>query len=614
MLIKEEDGSKSAYLAHIGGFFAFVGFAGLSLIFWIINCQCWSKKSCCLKEYHNPQNIRTFWWLCFIFLCGVLACCISGIIVSINFGKKVGSTKCMYERIYYDSKFGEMKNGTKWEGFNNKNKLITELNTFVNNNYTEFKRMKYIDGWKNITNDCSGGTILYPEDFVNEILKVNYNCTNCTRGQIYNNEDGKLICDTNNLCDQKSVYYEYMTEASKIINYFYDEVIKIEDFYGKQKKTKYRDYFSEQVKTINNRLQNISDDLDNYKDIFLDEVHYYTNIAKIFGYIIVIIYYSIVIVIVAFSCFLLWAYSYFKEQRIIYTLMHIAWNILKFFSFSFFMFGAAFGALYLCSRDLIGYNQYLFTTNLEDTANTALLPNKAAKAFLGYCMNNSLDNNNYINKLDTILTQNYVKDFYNNLNQEKYYVEEYDFSKINQTYSGILFTLLSEGDQVDTTDGTNLIEINFIDATNSLNNSINKLYQKFINPTRRRRRYLDETNLVAAINSLVNTTNTLNCGYLKNELQILYDSLYELSIESRISCTLCCCIGFFIEVSVTFYLLVIYHYNNNQFKEGYEIQSKMKKQQPRKFDMESQNEFMDKSKPPNMQTKNKKLDLEYSWN
>jgi hypothetical protein len=63
--------------------------------------------------------------------------------------------------------------------------------------------------------------------------------------------------------------------------------------------------------------------------------------------------------------------------------MHIAWNILKFFSFSFFMFGAAFGALYLCSRDLIGYNQYLFTTNLEDTANTALLPNKAAKAFLG---------------------------------------------------------------------------------------------------------------------------------------------------------------------------------------------------------------------------------------
>ena len=89
-----------------------MGCAGLSLIIWIINCQCWSKKSCCLKEYHNPQNIRTFWWLCFIFFCGILACCISGILVSVNFGKKVGSAKCIYERIYYDSKFGELKNGT----------------------------------------------------------------------------------------------------------------------------------------------------------------------------------------------------------------------------------------------------------------------------------------------------------------------------------------------------------------------------------------------------------------------------------------------------------------------------------------------------------------------
>ena len=30
--------------------------------------------------------------------------------------------------------------------------------------------------------------------------------------------------------------------------------------------------------------------------------------------------------------------------------------------------------------------------------------------------------------------------------------------------------------------------------------------------------------------------------------------------------------------------------------------------------MESQNEFMDKSKPPNLKNKNKKLDLEFSLN
>jgi hypothetical protein len=113
-----------------------LGCAGLSLIIWIINCQCWSKKSCCLKEYHNPQNIRTFWWLCFIFFCGILACCISGILVSVNFGKKVGSAKCIYERIYYDSKYGELKNGTKWEGLENRNTIIEGLKTFVKNEHS----------------------------------------------------------------------------------------------------------------------------------------------------------------------------------------------------------------------------------------------------------------------------------------------------------------------------------------------------------------------------------------------------------------------------------------------------------------------------------------------
>ena len=94
----------------------------------------------------------------------------------------------------------------------------------------------------------------------------------------------------------------------------------------------------------------------------------------------------------------------------------------------------------------------------------------------------------------------------------------------------------------------------------------------------------------------------------------MFDCLYELSIESRISCALCCCIGFFIEVAINFYLLVIYHYNNKEFKEGNENQDQFKINQQRKFDMESQNEFMDKSRPINMKKNNKKLDLQFSDN
>ena len=109
MLIKDGDGSKSYYFQHIGGYFTFVGFALLSLIFWGLNYHCWFKKRCCLKEYHNPTNISIYWWISFICLCGIFACCISGIITSHSFGNKLGSARCLYERIYYDSQYGEFK-------------------------------------------------------------------------------------------------------------------------------------------------------------------------------------------------------------------------------------------------------------------------------------------------------------------------------------------------------------------------------------------------------------------------------------------------------------------------------------------------------------------------
>ena len=190
-----------------------MGCAGLSLIIWIINCQCWSKKSCCLKEYHNPQNIRTFWWLCFIFFCGILACCISGILVSVNFGKKVGSAKCIYERIYYDSKFGELKNGTKWEGLENRNTLIEGLKTFVNNEHQiDINNNNY--NWTKPNFICGDENVQYPPKFNEEINKIATFCKN-RQGPIYNSEDSRqLIYDSN--CDKESIYSEYVKNATKI--------------------------------------------------------------------------------------------------------------------------------------------------------------------------------------------------------------------------------------------------------------------------------------------------------------------------------------------------------------------------------------------------------------
>jgi hypothetical protein len=58
----------------------------------------------------------------------------------------------------------------------------------------------------------------------------------------------------------------------------------------------------------------------------------------------------------------------------------------------------------------------------------------------------------------------------------------------------------------------------------------------------------------------------------------------------------------------------MYHYNNEQFNEGIINNSKNKTREKKpKFDMESQNEFMDKSRPANIKKNNKKLDLEFNF-
>ena len=580
-----------------------MGCAGLSLIIWIINCQCWSKKSCCLKEYHNPQNIRTFWWLCFIFFCGILACCISGILVSVNFGKKVGSAKCIYERIYYDSKYGELKNGTKWEGLENRNTIIEGLKAFVTNDHS----LNINDDWEQASFKCADKSVKYPKDFNTQIKIIEDICEN-KKNPIYNSEDSKqLIYDHS--CDKESLYTEYIKNATRICKYFSEQIRDLNNYNNNEKDDKFKKFYLKQIDSADEALKIISDDLDNYQGKFLDETNYFIKISKIFGYIVVLIYYSIVIAIILFSCFCLWAYTYFKEQRIIYTLMHIAWNILKFFSFSFFLFGAAFGALYLCARDLIGYNQYIFTTNLEENIDTKFLPTGEAKNFLGFCMKN-LSNNNYINNLNIPI----FIEFFNNLQSEKDIVENYNFSLLKQSYNCYSYPPNRRLENEDTTDGFQTFYINFTKAGEALNKSINDLYKILSKKERLRILQSDKSDMIVELNKLMDKIETLNCGFLKNELQILFDCLYELSIESRISCALCCCIGFFIEVAINFYLLVIYHYNNQQFKEGKDNQDQFKINQQRKFDMESQNEFMDKSKPPNLKNKNKKLDLEFSLN
>jgi len=652
-LTKEGDGSKSAYIAHIGGFFSFVALAGLSLIGWGLNHHCWSKKSCCFKEYHNPLNIRVFWWISFMSLCGVFACCISGFVTSTNFSNKVETTKCVYQRVYYDSIFGEINKDNKdkkkknipWEGLEKKDEkkrrnIIGEFEDFLNKDYEKFDFNfddKWIKGNEWIEEEEENeklGSLLenefhYTMEFKNSLNDILHKCQ-------YHYEDfnqslidinGELICDSF-FESNNSFVYRYFKEINRMIKYFFDEAKQIQDFITEnEQKEKRQKSYEKQLNIADNILSNISDGFNIYKNGFLNDAYDYINIYNVCGYILVTIFYSILLVIVICSCFLLWAYSYFKEQRIIYTFMHVVWNILKFFSFLFFIFGAAFGASYLVSRDLIGYNKFLFSDlNLASNATTYLLPNGTTKEFLRYCINEK--DSNYINKFD-IPTIQKLKDLYYNRKIGKEINEHYDWSDlkkekvcyyiINENLRNIEEKEEDSDDSSDQSDKT--ITLDFTGVGEAVRKMINEYHNKLFNeessPVLRlfqEEKSEGKTKIIPELKALSEAIDKLNCGYLKTEMQILYDTLYELSIESRISCALCCCIGFFIELSIAFYLLVLYHYNNIEFRDDNDSQRSFPKNRNRKFDLDSQNEFMDKSRPPNLKKNNKKLDLEFNFN
>ena len=618
-MTKEEDGSKSSYIAHIGGFFTFVALAGLSLIGWGLNHHCWSKKSCCFKEYHNPLNIRVFWWMSFMGLCGVFACCISGFVTSHRFSNKIQTTKCVYERIYYDSIFGEIKkDDTKWVGLEKNIEGIIE-------NFKEFLFIKeeydspfnFEDNkWYNENIKPLDPKVYYQRTFIDTLKEKIFDECQKYPGSSLRDLNGELICDSK-LDDENSLVSRYINNVTTITKYFSDEVIKIKAFINQGTKKRREKIYEKELQITENTLNEIYSGLNNYKTEFLKkEADYYINVSNICGYILVTIYYSILLAIVLCSCFLLWAYSYFKEQKLIYTFMHVSWNILKFFSFSFFMFGAAFGALYLVSRDLIGYNQFLFSENLAPNTTTKLLPNDTTtKEFLRYCINKECSN--YINNFE-IPSIVLLKDLYYNMKKGKEINDEYISSKLQGNIDcyrviGENLRNIDEDDGDSTDDSEDVITLKFDDVNEAVKNMIKEIHDALYNDTIVR--ILDgKKKIISNIEKLEEAIEKLNCGYLYTEIQILYGSLYELSIESRISCVLCCCIGFFLEFSIAFYLLVLYHYNNTEFKDDNDTQKSFPKNRNRKFDLDSQNEFMDKSRPPNMKKNNRKLDLEFNFN
>ena len=619
----------------------------MSIIAWVFNWVCWNQKLCCGREYHNPTTKAIYWWVSFIFLCGLIACCISGIVITTRFGKYVKVTQCAYERVYYDSQFGQLKEETpKWGGLQNNLEKISNSATLVKNingiKEDEFKKCfldnneiwvedqeivqnniklyqfrgkyykPYLEAMNSLITECNS----YGQDLYNmgddDKFPIFYN---------YNGPDdpettiGNLIFTIHTKLDSAMRNYEELENSFKEM-YTYGSIYEYD------------------LKTTSDDFLNVTEDFKNYKDDYLDSVEYYIKVAKGCGHILTIIYFCILGVFSVLGIILLLAYSYLKNQNHLDTFMHIIWNSIRFFELSFFLYGAAYGMLFKGLRDAIAYNMYLFGENLNEDTETLLLPSGEAKSFLKTCLTEKTAE--FKGNLDEHVSDN-LDDFSDTYNKLYNLLQNTNYSLYDNTIYEVgkkksrLRLLQEMENSMSIEDDSNITRIdktfNFTEILEKYNEMINQLYYSFrnlteilnnqlasnkdVSPKLSHKEEINEEEMTNPMDNVGFSMESFDCSYLQNDLNLLYNALYDLSIESRILCAISCCIAFFSEIFVYFYLLSIYHYNCIEFREGI-IDFSRRNRRHDTSEVSSKNEFMDKSRPIDMKKYNKKLDIDFS--
>ena len=459
MLKGETDkGSWENYLDHIGLFFIFTACAGISIIVWIFNWICWLNNCCCCDFLHNPVNKRIAWWMSFSFLLGILACCVSAFVSANRFGFALEGAWCAVDRVYYDSLYGQLKTSEpKWEGFEN----ITGISSNLSDFYIFIKKNNWLDTLNTLLNNS------WVQDPDSGIWKI----TSSTP-----NENQNLL----------------LTRYAKIINSIKQLSLVTGNTEGP---------------TFDNSFTNIKSD-------FLDDhFYYYTKTLKACLKILAMIYYSFLLTAITAAGVSMMFYACLKRQGYILTFMHVLLNIIRFFMFSFFLYGTAYGIGFLAIRDSIAYLMYVFGNENLELDEPKLIG--GGKNFFRKCLLS--DNSNLKSEFDQIYASSLNDFFYN----------YYEIINNGTDYEDILKKL-------DT------LKINY-DKNSTFDSLVNRAGKDG------------------------GLFGSFDCGFLKSNLNLLYTALYDASVESRILCAVSLCSAFFGAVAVYFFLLVMHHYNNELF-------------------------------------------------
>ena len=105
--------------------------------------------------------------------------------------------------------------------------------------------------------------------------------------------------------------------------------------------------------------------------ISFDRITKYAKTLKRSFKILAMIYYCLLLIATTGAGIAMMFYACLKRQGYLITFMHVSWNVIRFFIFSFFLYGTAFGVLFLMIRDLIAcmYDIFRDLENKDDGGN-----------------------------------------------------------------------------------------------------------------------------------------------------------------------------------------------------------------------------------------------------
>ncbi len=547
------------YVNRLGPYFTFVGIGGAALICWIVLSFCWCKPKCCYNPNEGEPCLKNLMLVISItFLLGIFACCVSGFVYAERFKKNLNGSTCAIERLYYNIYDGQLLNDSsisKWVGFDNIIQTIYQLNYLEN--------IFIIDG-----------NYSYDKTELNDSIKELSNYINTNK--LNDNDDIKEIISSieKNISDKVSKY-------ETIYKYINDTIMKLIE----------PDY-EYSIKNIITNFTSLQKNFTYFGDRIIKKYNDYKIVMKKFIYICFQTLYSFMFSFSVVEILFIVGYVVGEKNNLLFYLIVIFWYLIMLLSVTSFMIGACYGMITFGIKDGIGYIMYIFGYENINSDQPIIIGNYTN--FIKQC----LHNNTYPGNLSlyfNLQSQNGDSLF------QLYYIISQFSEKINTTE----FSLSTFNDNIDKVKTLNVddeIKNNLTKYLNNTNNSFTSYIENEIK---------GETSLLynkfhtffstffespsTSFSSINDPFSFMNCNFIKNDLQIVYKALYDLSSRTRILTTLTLCIAFFALISGFTIQISIMRYNDDDNSDYYDdIDNKkesslLKKQNPKTNDSKSKN-------------------------